>query len=58
MLLLELSGALFQFDAREPAFDPLFQFAPNSGERSVHHPCSAPASLPGADHSADLSQMY
>ena len=30
MLLFELSGVLFQLEAREPAFEPLFQFAPSS----------------------------
>ena len=28
MLLLEFDGALFQFDERDPEFDPLFQFPP------------------------------
>jgi len=55
MLLLELAGELFQFDAREPAFAPLFQLAPKSGDYSVHYPCSTPVTFPGANHSADLS---
>lgn len=29
MLLFEFEGELFQFDAREPQFEPLFQFPPN-----------------------------
>jgi len=30
---------LFQFEAREPALEPLFQFAPKSGE----YPCTTHA---------------
>ena len=30
MLLFEFHGWLFQFDAREPQFDPVVPFPPNS----------------------------
>jgi len=52
MLLLELSGWLFQFEAREPALEPLFQFAPKIGEypHTTHAQrrffCQAPTILP------------
>jgi|GEM_PF-3012844 hypothetical protein len=32
MLLFEFEAALFQFEQREPEFEPLFQLPPNSAE--------------------------
>ena len=49
MLLFEFDGALFQFDAREPEFSPLFQLAPNSAAFSPGLPLSLD---PGVDHAA------
>lgn len=53
MLLFELLGSLFQFDAREPACVPLFQLAPSSTASIRTHThvqrlafCQAPTILP------------
>ena len=48
MLLFEFEAALFQFEQREPEFEPLFQLPPNSAELlsrlalcfSVFDPCA------------------
>lgn len=36
MLLFELLGELFQLAEREPAFEPLFQLAPNMTVLSIY----------------------
>lgn len=57
MLLFEFVGELFQFDAREPEFEPLFQLPPKS---TAFKPMLPPAFLfddPGPKHGTHLSQQ-
>ena len=39
MLLFEFDAALFQFEQREPEFDPLFQLPPRRHAYDPAYPC-------------------
>src|SRR5690554_5450953 len=59
MLLFELLGALFQFEAREPELDALFQLAPSSTASVCLHTLSAlELLLPSTNHFTNLSEMH
>ena len=54
MLLFEFEAALFQFEQREPEFDPLFQLPPKSEALFPGLPLLFLSLYPGIDHSTYL----
>ena len=58
MLLFEFDAALFQFEQREPEFEPLFQLPPNSAELLSSLPLSFPALYPRIDHTSNFCRQY
>ena len=58
MLLFEFVGELFQFEHREPEFDPLFQLPPKSAAFLPNLPLALPALDPSADHLPDFRNQH
>ena len=58
MLLFEFEVALFQFEQREPEFEPLSQLPPNSAELLSSLPLSFPALYPCIDHGPNLCHQH
>lgn len=57
MLLFEFDAALFQFEHREPQFDPLFQLPPKITAYLPNPPHASPAFYPSADQLSHLRQQ-
>lgn len=58
MLLFEFEAALFQFEQREPEFEPLFQLPPNSAEFLPSLPLWFLALYPCANHCSHLCNQH
>jgi hypothetical protein len=58
MLLFEFDAALFQFEQREPEFDPLFQLPPRSAALRPRLPLHSPALHPAMDHRTHLAHQH
>lgn len=54
MLLFEFDAALFQFEDREPQFDPLSQLPPKMTASFPNLPYAFMSFDPGVEHGADF----
>lgn len=58
MLLFEFEAALFQFEQREPEFDPLFQLPPKSEALFPGLPLLLSPLYPGIDHPTHFGHQF